>query len=155
MQFVNSTVGYLNIWSMVMLVSPWSRRWQCRLQMSVSSNTVHGQVNRYTTEANDVSDRVQFWLSRKTTYPLLSPLALDLISAPAYQALLNVHLHCTHASLGAHESTTDWHLNRFSHLSTAHGRVSLGVPGYVLFLKIALSYKAIWNPILSRGSMSK
>jgi hypothetical protein len=48
-------------------------------------------VNRYLIElrsSTPVSDALTFWQERRKVYPLLSPLAEDLVSAPASQAFV-------------------------------------------------------------------
>ena len=49
---------------------------------------IYAELERYTTEAGDSScdDSLDFWNHRHQSYPLLAPLAEDLVSAPASQA---------------------------------------------------------------------
>jgi len=51
--------------------------------------------------------------------------------------------HVTHANPSPKPK---WHLNRFSHFSTAHGRVSSGMPMHVLSGKNCPFTRAIWIP---------
>jgi len=53
--------------------------------------------------------------------------------------------HVTHASLGPESTQPKWHLSRFSHFCTAHGRLSSGMHG--LSSKIAPSLGTIWTHI--------
>jgi len=57
-----------------------------------------------------------------------------------------ISLHLIHPSVGPPESTTQRHLDRFSHFCTAHFRVSSGMPGHIIPLNIASSHWAIWSP---------
>ena len=57
---------------------------------SHSTETVHGQLNRYMSELAesnfDIDNGLGFWHNRLTTYKLIALLAQDLLSAPASQA---------------------------------------------------------------------
>ena len=48
-------------------------------QMEIHSSTI---CNKY----KDNRGAINFWIECKTTYPILAPLALDLMSAPASEA---------------------------------------------------------------------
>ena len=57
--------------------------------MTAARGTATGadaELARYVQETTDVTDGLLFWRVRKQSYPLLAPLAEDLISAPASQA---------------------------------------------------------------------
>ena len=49
---------------------------------------IYAELERYMTEAGDSSydDSLDFWNHRHQSYPLLAPLAKDLVSAPSSQA---------------------------------------------------------------------
>jgi hypothetical protein len=52
---------------------------------------IDGELERYKSETNNDADckcdnGIQYWISREKSYPLLAPIALDLISAPASEA---------------------------------------------------------------------
>ena len=61
-----------------------------RLRLDNCTDTVQGQLNRYTAEfeQSTVDDALGFWAARRSSYKLLAPLAEDLLAAPASQAFV-------------------------------------------------------------------
>lgn len=56
-----------------------------------SNETLVGQLSRYLAESagtQDTAPAAEFWLNRVSSYSLLAPIALDLITAPASQAFV-------------------------------------------------------------------
>ena len=62
-----------------------------RLLARAFQSTPQTELNRYLIELRSmtpVGDALKFWQERRNAYPLLSPLAEDLVSAPASQAFV-------------------------------------------------------------------
>jgi len=68
-----------------------SRDTQNRQRTASTLSGIDGELERYKNETSNGVDckcdnGIQYWITREQSYPLLAPIALDLISAPASEA---------------------------------------------------------------------
>lgn len=83
------------------VVEPPLKKWKCLAAKQraadavrpavIRPSTPQSEINKYLIELRNsqpVSDALTFWQERRKVYPLLAPLAEDLVSAPASQAFV-------------------------------------------------------------------
>lgn len=83
------------------VVEPPLKKWKCLAAKQraadavrpavIRPSTPQSEINKYLIELRNsqpVSDALAFWQERRKVYPLLAPLAEDLVSAPASQAFV-------------------------------------------------------------------